>query len=108
MARKYFQIKMNPKHHEQLKARAKQLGIPIGEYVENIVSSMEVRLEAAYKIAEIQRGLIDDLMLRVLIKHAISIDKEELLKKLDEEKKLTTTTTTTTTNIEFFKTSITV
>ena len=68
MARKNFQLKMSPEHHKQLKFRAKQLGKPIGELIENLVGSLELRLEEAYKVAEIQRGLIDDLMLRVLIK----------------------------------------
>ena len=108
MERVYFQIKMNPEHHSQLKFRSKQLSMPIGELVENLVSSLEVRLEEAYRVADIQKGLIDDLMLRILIKQEFSLPKEELLKKLDVEKQLTSTTTSKTTNAEFFKTTITV
>lgn len=108
--RKYFQIKMKPTIHAQAKVRAKQLGVSIGEFFENVISSTELRLKKAYKTAEIQEGLVDDLMMRVIIRDDLSLDKEELKNELMEVRKSTTTTTSTTTSIpeEDFKTTITV
>lgn len=102
MKRKYFQIKMDPAHHEQMKFRANQLGVPIGEYLENLISSMELRVAKAYKKSGIQEGLVDQQMLRVLIRDNLSLNKEELTKELEKEKQ------TTTTSAGVFKATITV
>jgi len=104
MDRKYFQIKMKPEVHKQLKFRAKQLGISIGEYLENLVSSMELRLSKTYKTVNIQSGLVDELFLKILLKDTLSIDEEELRKEMDKASK----TTSTTSNGVVFKATITV
>lgn len=82
MKRKNFQIKIDPKAHAQLKFRAKQLNITIGEYLENLISAMEVRLQKAYSIMGVQDGLIDTALLKILLKDDLSINKIELSDEL--------------------------
>jgi len=107
MKRKYFQIRMDPEAHKQLKIRAKQLGISIGELVENLISSLEISLSNAYDIAKIRKGWIDDPLLRILLRAELRINEKELMEKIDN---ITTQTSigTTTTVTSDFKTTITV
>ena len=81
--RKNFQIKLEPKAHAHLKFRAKQVGLTLGELIENLISLMEIRIEKTCKILNIQEGLIDDRLLKVLLKDNFSIDRVELEKELD-------------------------
>jgi len=86
------------------------MGVSIGEYAENLIASMESRIEKAYETVGIQEGLIDELMIRVLIRSDFSVDKEELKKKLLEIKESTSTTTdlkTSMINKEDYKATIT-
>lgn len=106
MKKKYFQIKMNPAAHGQMKFRAKQLEISIGEYLENLISSMEIGIKKAYKTTKIQEHLVDDLMLRVLLKNDLSLNEEELKAELDIARK--TTSTTAKTSVADFEATITV
>ena len=106
MKKKYFQIKMDPAAHGQMKFRAKQLGISIGEYLENLISSMEIRVKKAYKTTKIQEHLIDELMLRVLLKNDLSLNEEELKANLEATRK--TTSITANTSVADFKATITV
>ena len=107
MGRKYFQIRMYQKDHNQLKLRAKQLGIPIGELVENLISSLEIKLNNAYKITKIRRGWLDDSLLRILLRSKLSIDEKELMEQIDNHTTQTTSAGTTTA-IGEFETTITV
>ena len=86
--RKNFQIKLEPKAHAHLKFRAKQLGLTIGEFVENLISLMEIRLENSCKILNIKQGLIDDRLLKVLLKDNFSIDKNELEEELNTARQI--------------------
>ena len=43
--RKSYQVLMRPKFQERLKQRSKEMGIPIGLMIENLLSSLEFRLE---------------------------------------------------------------
>ena len=52
MSVKPYQVKMEPQAHERLKKRAKQLGITIGEMIENLLSSFELRMKKAHKTLE--------------------------------------------------------
>ena len=111
MKRRYFQIKMDPMQHERMKLRARQLGVSIGEYAENLISAMEFRIKKAYQTTDIQEGLIDSLMIRTLMRNDFSLDKEKLNEKLLEVKESTTATTgakTTSIKKEEYKASITV
>ena len=81
--RKNFQIKLEPKAHAHLKFRAKQLGLTIGEFIENLISLMEFRLENSCKILNIKQGLIDDRLLKILLKDNFNIDKNELEEELN-------------------------
>lgn len=90
MDRKYFQIKMREDTHEQLKFRAKQLGVSIGEFSENLVSSMELRLEKAYEMMDIQKGLADERFLKILLRHDL-IDQKKLRDELNKVIKSTST-----------------
>jgi hypothetical protein len=69
MDRKYFQIKTDPNAHRQMKVRAGQLNQTIGRYLENLVSSMELRLKWAYKIAGAENlvGMLDDRFIKALL-----------------------------------------
>lgn len=68
MERKSFQVVMQPTAHRRAKLRAGQLGITIGQYMENLISAMELRLNRAYKQGKAMNvaGMIDDLFLKVL------------------------------------------
>jgi len=52
MAVRPYQVKMEPQAHERLKKRAKQLGITIGEMIENLLASFELRMKKAHKTLE--------------------------------------------------------
>ena len=80
--RKNFQIKLEPKAHAHLKFRAKQLGLTLGELVENLISLMEIRVEKACDTLNVNQGLIDDRLLKILLRDNFSIDKSELEKEL--------------------------
>ena len=80
--RKNFQIKLEPKAHAHLKFRAKQVGLTLGELIENLISLMEIRVEKTSKILNIQEGLIDDVLLKMFLKDNFSIDKNELEEEL--------------------------
>ena len=81
--RKNFQIKLEPKAHAHLKFRAKQVGLTLGELIENLISLMEFRLENACKILNIKHGLIDDSLLKIMLNDKFSIDKNELEEELN-------------------------
>ena len=81
--RKNFQIKLEPKAHAHLKFRAKQVGLTLGELIENLISLMEIRIEKTCKILNIQEGLIDDVLLKMLLKDNFNIDKNELEEELN-------------------------
>jgi type II secretory pathway component PulL len=49
---KPYQIKMESQAHERLKKRAKQLGITIGEMIQNLLASFELRIKNAHKTLE--------------------------------------------------------
>lgn len=93
MERKYFQIRMDDMQHGRMKLRSKQLSVPIGEYVENLVASMESKIKKAYEITGIKEGLIDELMIRVFIRDDFPLNKQELTEKLMKVKESTSTTT---------------
>jgi DNA-directed RNA polymerase subunit F len=82
--RKNFQIKLEPKAHAHLKFRAKQLGLTLGELIENLISLMEIRVEKACKILNIQEGLIDDVLLKIFLKDGLKIDKNDLKEELNK------------------------
>ena len=77
MFEKPFSIVMNEYAHAALKSRAKILDQKIGEFIENLLASLELRLSAAYEKAKIKK---EDITLE-LDKRAI-----ELLLMADTEK----------------------
>ena len=81
--RKNFQIKLEPKAHAHLKFRAKQVGLTLGELIENLISLMEFRLEKTCKILNIESGLIDDSLIKIMLKDNFNIDKNELEEELN-------------------------
>ena len=82
--RKNFQIKLDPKAHAHLKFRAKQLGLTLGELIENLISLMEIRIEKSCQILNIQEGLIDDVLLKIFLKDGVKIDRNDLKEELDK------------------------
>jgi len=52
MSVKPYQVKMEPQAQERLKKRAKQLGITIGEMIQNLLASFELRMKNAHKTLE--------------------------------------------------------
>lgn len=55
---KSFQIVMDDKAHRLLKNRAKTMGLNIGQLVENLLGSLELRIQRAYDVAEFNRAEI--------------------------------------------------
>ena len=82
--RKNFQIKLEPTAHAHLKFRAKQIGLTLGELIENLISLMEIRIEKSCKILNIQEGLIDDVLLKIFLKEGIKIDRNDLKEELNK------------------------
>ena len=52
MSTKSFQIKMAPEAHKRLKERAAQLGITIGDMIQNLLATFELRVQRARKRIE--------------------------------------------------------
>ena len=52
MATKRFQIKMEPEAHKRLKERANQLGITIGDMIQNLLATFELRVQRVRKRIE--------------------------------------------------------
>ena len=82
-----YQVKMNPQAHKQLKKLANQLGITIGEMIQNLLASFQFRL---IRIAE-KHGAIRDTELHTeIIRLLFKIDagkftEEELNEFLAEK-----------------------
>ena len=72
---KSFQIKMNAHAHALIKNRAQQLGITIGEFIENLLASLEIRIERAKELAEIDPRIRNDELDAKLIKFLLGSDK---------------------------------
>ena len=73
---KPYQVKMEPKAHGMLKKRAKQLGITIGEMIENLLASFELRMKKAHKTLEAQKKIdvssldsveVDTALMKILL-----------------------------------------
>ena len=78
---KSFQIKMNAHAHALVKNRSQQLGITIGEFIENLLASLEIRIERAKELAGIDPRIRNDELDAKLIKFLISSDKKGLSQK---------------------------
>lgn len=50
MDTKSYQVKMNPDVHKRLKDRANQLGLTIGDMVQNLLATFELRLQRTRKL----------------------------------------------------------
>jgi len=72
---KPVQFPMNPTAYDILKQRAKTLGISTGQMVENMLASLELRLERAYKLAEIKPEQICEKSDRLMIEGILKKDK---------------------------------
>ena len=99
MGTKPYQIKMNPEAHKRLKDRANQLGLTIGEMIQNLLATFELRLQRSRKLI-VDNKEIDsihkDSMLDVTIMELIfTRDRDALTdKQFDKEvKKLVDTLT---------------
>ena len=66
---KSFQIVMDGGAHSQLKRRAKLMGLNIGDFAENLLSSLEFRIKKAYEIAKVDPAKhdLDDEFIRVIL-----------------------------------------
>lgn len=89
---KSFQIVMNEKVHRLLKERAQQQQMPIGEFIQNLLASLEQRLEK-YKEeygfgGNIRSDKIDARLIKFLmIKDMNYYTHEEIKLKLEQIKK---------------------
>jgi len=90
---KSFQVKMDAQVHSLLKKRAKQIGLPIGEFIQNILSSLEYRLDEYKERIGFEASFRNDELDARLIKLIIFNDKrrletqdiDEWLSKIKEE-----------------------
>ena len=73
---KPYQVKMETQAHERLKKRAKQVGITIGEMIENLLASFELRMKKAHKTLEAQKKIdvssldsveVDTALMKILL-----------------------------------------
>lgn len=78
---KSFQIKMEPRAHALLKQRAQQIQITIGELIQNLLASMEKRIERLKKDGEFDEAVRNDALDSALIKILMQIDEKSLSKK---------------------------
>lgn len=74
METKSFGIKMVPGAYAQAKTRAKQLNLRIGEYLANLISSMEFRLCGAYRAVGLDpdsdyNERLDATLISILLRH---------------------------------------
>jgi len=89
---KSFQIKMNEQLHQLLKERAQQQQMPIGEFIQNLLASLEQRLEK-YKMEygfgeNIRSDRLDARLIKFLmIKDTRGFAPEEINFKLEQIKK---------------------
>ncbi len=86
---KSFQIKMEPKSHGLLKHRAQQLQVSIGELLNNLLGSLEIRLERYKQLAGFDLSVRNDELDAKLIKFLMYIDKEGIT-ETDAQAKLDT------------------
>lgn len=75
---KSFQIKMDAKAHALLKQRAQQLQVTIGELIQNLLASMEKRIERLKKDGEFDEAVRNDAIDARLIRLLMFIDKADL------------------------------
>ena len=69
-----YQVKMNPQAHKQLKKLANQLGITIGEMIQNLLASFQFRLT---RIAEKHGAFRDTELYTEVIRLLFKIDAGE-------------------------------
>jgi len=76
MSVKPYQVKMEAQAHERLKKRAKQAGITIGEMIQNLLASFELRMKKAHKTLEAQKKIdvssldsveVDTALMKILL-----------------------------------------
>ena len=90
---KPFQIKMESQAHERLKKRAKQLGVTIGQMIENLLASFELRMKNAHKTLEendhIDVSGMDSVEVdTALMKIILTKDQRDLTDKEFEEEQI--------------------
>ena len=87
---KSFQILMNERVHQLLKERAQQQQMPIGEFIQNLLATLEETLEsykAKYGFDEIKSDKLDAKLIKFLmIKDAKGFTPEEITLKLEQMK----------------------
>ena len=93
MSVKPYQVKMEPNAHDRLKKRAKQLGVTIGEMIENLLASFEFRMERAYDMTEANENIdisgLDGVEVDyTLMKLLLTKDKRELTDKEFEDEQI--------------------
>ena len=66
-----YQVKMDPQAHKQLKKLASQLGITIGEMIQNLLASFKFRLK---RIAEKHGAMIDSELHTEIIRLLLKMD----------------------------------
>lgn len=93
MSVKPYQVKMEPKAHDRLKKRAKQLNITIGEMIQNLLASFEIRIKRSYDsvvanekidISGLDGGEVVDSIMKVLL----TKDKRDLTDKECEDEQI--------------------
>ncbi len=88
MEAKPYQIKMNPKAHARLKMRASQLQITIGEMIENLLASFEMRLKRNWENinndGSIRSLSVEEELTRLLLeKDCEDISEEEFNRQIE-------------------------
>jgi len=87
METKSFQIVMNDRAHDQLKRRAKLMGMNIGDFAEHLLSSLEFRIKKAYEIAAVdpaRHDLDDQFIKTILLADKAGLTEEELNRDLKD------------------------
>ena len=90
---KPFQIKMESQAHERLKKRAKQIGVTIGQMIENLLASFELRMKNAHKTLEANDRIdVSDMdsveVDTALMKIILTKDQRDLTEKEFEEEQI--------------------
>jgi len=84
---------MEPEAHGRLKKRAKQLGVTIGEMIQNLLASFELRVKNAHKtleandqidVSEMDSVEVDTALIKILL----TKDQRDLTDKEFEEEQI--------------------
>lgn len=87
MASRTYQIVMDEKAHAQLKYRAREAGVTMGTFIENMLAALELRVKRAYGAAGVDPAVhdCDSAFIRTLmLADASGLSEAELHREFEE------------------------